>query len=343
MASVGHIAMGMAAARVYGDGPALPWRSLAFWSALSLLPDADVIGFALGVEYADPWGHRGATHSLVMSAALGLVVGVAARRFNRPAGRTALVATLVLSSHAVLDTMTDGGLGCALFWPFDSTRYFAPWRPIPVAPIGLAFVSPHGGLIALTELVLFGPALLYAARSRPLLATPVTSGVVLSIWVIALWLISSGDPIREGVVGFALREDTAYTRGFSEGAFRTIEPGASESAVEQLLGQPVSQTWFYSPKGQPFQSAATRSSSSFPQECLSVGFAAGVVTTAFDREACRKIGIETGMSAIDVKRLLGPASEACWRYSWSPRNRHYRMRVVCFLDGRVESVIRRWE
>ena len=32
--------------------------SIAWWSALSLLPDADVIGFALGVEYGDPWGHR---------------------------------------------------------------------------------------------------------------------------------------------------------------------------------------------------------------------------------------------------------------------------------------------
>ena len=24
--------------------------------------------------------------------------------------------------------------GCAFFWPFDLTRYFLPWRPIPVAP-----------------------------------------------------------------------------------------------------------------------------------------------------------------------------------------------------------------
>ena len=40
--------------------------------------------------------------------------------------------------------MIDGGLGCALFWPFDLTRYFAPWRPIPVAPIGMDFFSPHG-------------------------------------------------------------------------------------------------------------------------------------------------------------------------------------------------------
>ena len=138
---------------------------MALWSGLSLLPDADVIGFALGVEYGAPWGHRGATHSLTLSVALGLTIGLAARRFERPVGWTALLASVVLASHAVLDTMTDGGLGCALFWPFDLTRYFAPWRPIPVAPIGPAFFSPYGAIVAVTELVIFSPVLLFALRS----------------------------------------------------------------------------------------------------------------------------------------------------------------------------------
>ena len=138
---------------------------MALWSGLSLLPDADVIGFALGVEYGAPWGHRGATHSLTLSVALGLTIGLAARRFERPVGWTALLASVVLASHAVLDTMTDGGLGCALFWPFDLTRYFAPWRPIPVAPIGPAFFSLYGAIVAVTELVIFSPVLLFALRS----------------------------------------------------------------------------------------------------------------------------------------------------------------------------------
>src|SRR2546421_5561067 len=114
MASVGHIAVGMAAARIYRHGR-VPWSSMVLWSALSLLPDADVIGFSLGVNYGDPWGHRGATHSLVSSVAVGLGIGLAARYWlKRPAGRTALFASGVLTSHAILDTMTDGGLGCAL-------------------------------------------------------------------------------------------------------------------------------------------------------------------------------------------------------------------------------------
>jgi inner membrane protein len=133
---------------------------------LSLLPDADVIGFSVGVRYADPWGHRGATHSFAAALVVGVLCGLAARLFGRPAARTALLASAVLASHALLDTLTDGGLGCALLWPFDQTRYFAPWRPIPVAPIGLRFLSPSGALVAATELVLFSPLLLVSFLRR---------------------------------------------------------------------------------------------------------------------------------------------------------------------------------
>ena len=96
---------------------------MAAWSALAMLPDLDVIGFALGVRYGDPWGHRGAAHSLVMAAALGVAVTAIARRRGLPPGRTALFTVTVLASHGLLDTMTDGGLGCALLWPFSQTRY----------------------------------------------------------------------------------------------------------------------------------------------------------------------------------------------------------------------------
>jgi inner membrane protein len=341
MASVGHIAVGMAAARVYRVG--VPqWSSMAWWSALSLLPDADVIGFALGVQYADPWGHRGATHSLTFSAALGLAIGLAAPRFKQPAVRTALIASVVLASHALLDTMTDGGLGCALLWPFDLTRYFAPWRPIPVAPIGLAFFSPYGAIVALQEVVLFSPALLYALRSRHVQAKRAAIGFSLALWLVSVWLISSGDPVREAVVGLVLREDTAYASGFSEKAFRTITPGMSEAQVRRLLGAPIGESWFYSPRGQPFQPAMTRSASSFEDECLAVSFDAGTVGTALDPDACKKLGIEPGVSLSDVERLLGSPPESCWRYTWSPRDRRHRKRIVCFLNTKVEIVFRQW-
>jgi len=169
MASLGHLAVGVVAARVYRHGAPerrAPLTSMLLWSALSFLPDADVIGFQFGIQYADEWGHRGASHSLVFAIALGAAIGGLAPLFNRPAVRTAATAILVLASHPLLDTLTNGGLGCALFWPFDDTRYFAPWTPIPVSPIGLRFLSPYGLFVAVVELVLFSPLFWFGVRSK---------------------------------------------------------------------------------------------------------------------------------------------------------------------------------
>jgi inner membrane protein len=65
---------------------------------------------------------------------------------------------LVMASHGVLDAFTDGGLGVALFWPATDARFFAPWRPIPVSPLGWRVLSPEGLGIILRECVLFLPA-----------------------------------------------------------------------------------------------------------------------------------------------------------------------------------------
>ena len=137
------------------------------WSAVSMLPDADVLGFAFGVAYDDPWGHRGATHSLAFSLVLGLIFGALGMRLQLPAVRTAITAACLLASHGLLDTLTNGGLGCALFWPFDHARHFASWRPIPVSPIGPAFFSARGLEVVTAELLLFSPLLVYALWPRP--------------------------------------------------------------------------------------------------------------------------------------------------------------------------------
>ena len=52
--------------------------------------------------------------------------------------------TLAMASHGLLDTLTDGGLGAALWWPFDNSRIFAPETPIRVSPIGAGFFSMRG-------------------------------------------------------------------------------------------------------------------------------------------------------------------------------------------------------
>jgi len=163
--------VGLVVARVYRQEPRtrVPLvLAMCAWALLSLAPDLDVIGFRFGVRYASPWGHRGASHSIFVALALGSLIGLAASRVGGRGLRMAVFASLVLVSHPLLDMLTDGGLGCAWLWPFDSQRAFAPWSPIPVAPIGKAFWSPAGLRVFLAELVLFSPLLLFAfwPRSR---------------------------------------------------------------------------------------------------------------------------------------------------------------------------------
>jgi inner membrane protein len=147
MASIGHVAIGLAARRWYERDQSPPWSpitSMVVWSAISLLPDADVYGFRLGILYAEPWGHRGATHSLVFAGLMGLIAWMAASAAKLPVLRSGLLVAAVVASHGILDTLTDGGLGCALFWPFSNERFFAPWTPLPVCPLGAKF-HIHGG------------------------------------------------------------------------------------------------------------------------------------------------------------------------------------------------------
>jgi inner membrane protein len=341
MASIGHIAIGMTAARLVARARAATVSSLAFWSAVSLLPDLDVIGFSFGVRYADPWGHRGATHSLAIAALVGVAGALAARRFARPPLRTGITIALVLGSHAVLDTMTDGGLGCALFWPFDRTRYFAPWRPIPVAPIGFGFLSPVGAAIALTELVLFAPLLVFALWRPGRRPARVAAACLIALWIASVWLLVSTDPLRESVVGAIAREDTVYSRRYSEREFRAIAHGDSERHVIERLGAPLRQVWFYAPDGQ--RRGAEVAAADFADQCVTATFDGESLIAALAHASCARRGVRPGMSPQAVERLLGAPSESCWSYTWSPANRHYRRRAVCFTRGRVDEIVHRWE
>jgi len=157
MPSVGHVAVGLAASRlsVANARPRIGWTLGLV--ALSCLPDADVIAFTLGIPYSAPFGHRGASHSLAFGVLCGLGVAALAAMIRAPATRMGLIAAAVVASHGLLDTLTDGGLGAALLWPFSNERFFAPWRPIPVAPIGARLLSAHGLELMLRECVLFLP------------------------------------------------------------------------------------------------------------------------------------------------------------------------------------------
>lgn len=102
--------------------PRLPRGTVLTGVLGSILPDADVVAFAFGVPYEHTFGHRGFTHSIAFAALFALL----ATHLTR--GRFAAFAFVFLCtmSHAVLDALTDGGLGIAFFSPFSNERYFSP-------------------------------------------------------------------------------------------------------------------------------------------------------------------------------------------------------------------------
>jgi inner membrane protein len=133
---------------------------MRFWGLsllCTLLPDVDVVGFAMGIPYEHLLGHRGLTHSLVFAGVMGLlVVRLGFSSVDPGTGVWWSLVThffLVTASHGVLDALTDGGLGSAFFAPFDSSRYFFPWTPIKVSPIGISeFFTAYGMKVLVSEL-----------------------------------------------------------------------------------------------------------------------------------------------------------------------------------------------
>jgi inner membrane protein len=129
--------------------PGVPKRVWALGALCAAIPDFDVIGFALGADYGDPFGHRGFTHSIFFAALLALAMaGLVFPRGAPKLGRFSLSMYFFLAtaSHGFLDAMTNGGLGVAFFAPFDNSRYFLPWTPIQVSPIGITNFIADGGL-----------------------------------------------------------------------------------------------------------------------------------------------------------------------------------------------------
>lgn len=132
-----------------------------FWALgifCAVIPDADVIAFQFGIAYESVWGHRGITHSFFFAALLSLAVlhffYGKERRFSERWLGLWVFFFLCTASHSILDAMTTGGLGVAFFAPFDNTRFFFPFRPIQVSPIGVAnFFSEWGWHVLKSEFI----------------------------------------------------------------------------------------------------------------------------------------------------------------------------------------------
>jgi inner membrane protein len=131
-------------------------RVIALAAAAAMLPDADIVGMRLGIDFAGPLGHRGITHSLLFAAVVALGAAALSRRW-RPAGsgawRIAACVFAATASHGLLDAFTDAGLGVGFFLPFDETRYVFPFTPVRAAPLHIAaFFTSRGEAVLASEL-----------------------------------------------------------------------------------------------------------------------------------------------------------------------------------------------
>ena len=149
-----HSIVGLLAGKIF------TYRKMSkrFWvlsAILPLLPDADVIGFRFGVPYGHFFGHRGFFHSPFFAFLLALFVVCFFFRNERVFSKRwwlfLVYFSFITATHGILDAFTNGGLGIALLSPFDSTRYFFPWTPVQVAPIGIISMFSLWGIQVLVS------------------------------------------------------------------------------------------------------------------------------------------------------------------------------------------------
>ncbi|MBK9517176.1 MAG: metal-dependent hydrolase [Anaeromyxobacter sp.] len=171
MPSIGHVVVGLAAGRWYARAGGSRAAASAVFVALSTFQDLDFLARRLGAPAGSAWLHRGAIHALATAALAGLAAAALVGGQGRSRAAMALAGALVAASHGLLDTLTGGGAGVMLAWPLTADRFLAPWTWMPAAPMGLRLLSSRGASVALRELVLFGPLLLYVAwPGRPVSA-----------------------------------------------------------------------------------------------------------------------------------------------------------------------------
>jgi inner membrane protein len=231
VASLGHVAVGLLAARVHGaDTPRQTATLMVGLAGMAILPDVDVFGVAMGLADSGPLGHRGFTHSLPFALFVAAVVGLCVRRAGFRGLHTGTFVFLAIASHGLLDAMTYGSRGVPLLWPLSDVRLASPWRPIPSAPTGLAFLSMRGLEVAAVEAIYFGPLLLLALWPRPRVAPRATVswlaargvGVTLAVTVCLTlaqlvlrdtWLIAR----LEGASSIVLSDRGASARRYAPG------------------------------------------------------------------------------------------------------------------------------
>ena len=79
MPTIGHVAVGLAAGRMFARDPTRPAPAMIGGSLLALAPDLDILGPLTGAPPGSPLDHRGALHSVLTALLIGLATVGAAR------------------------------------------------------------------------------------------------------------------------------------------------------------------------------------------------------------------------------------------------------------------------
>jgi inner membrane protein len=150
-----HVAPPIAAALALGSRRVPPAMLLVGMLA-AVLPDLDGLAYLARFSsslYGSFWGHRGFTHTLLFAVLMGIAGLWACRLWKgKPWQGFAWLFACTLS-HPLLDMLTSGGAGIALFAPFSDERSFAPWRPVRVSPLSASqLFSSRGIAVMLSEL-----------------------------------------------------------------------------------------------------------------------------------------------------------------------------------------------
>ena len=129
-------------------------RLLLAGMVAAIVPDMDVIAFKLGIEYGHQLGHRGASHSIAFALALGMLAALAAPWLHTTRRVALAFVSIACVSHPLLDMLTTGGLGAAIWWPFSDQRHFFPVQFIRVSPLTMGrFLGPAGMTVIKSELL----------------------------------------------------------------------------------------------------------------------------------------------------------------------------------------------
>lgn len=170
MATIGHLAVGAAIARICAAPHESRHRRLRRTVAaafLATVPDADLLLRGLGVEAGDePLAHRGASHALIIGPCLTVAAWLAGARI-----RDAVCYGLSIMSHGPVDCLSESERGAALLWPISAQRFTAPYHPVLARALTRSALEWRPwARVMLRELLVLSPAIaivLWPGRRAP--------------------------------------------------------------------------------------------------------------------------------------------------------------------------------